>query len=378
MGETYLGRLGLQQRVLPSYRAAFLDALAEVCQRGLSVFAGKPLSMEGIQPVDQLQIAQFIQAKNRYFLDPSSSMFVCWQGGFLRWLEEWQPDGLIVEANPRYPVTRQAIAWMHQKGRKVIGWGLGAPPIGGPFSGLRRRERLSMLHSLDALIAYSKQGAEQYRQLGFPPERVYVASNAVASAPLFPPPPRTLEYNGQANVLFVGRLQSRKRVDLLIQACAALPVELQPHVVVVGEGPAHDELIDLAEKIYPSVEFIGAKHGAELEPHFAKADLFVLPGTGGLAIQQAMAHGLPVVVAHGDGTQDDLVGAENGWQVPPDDLDALTNILRRALSDPVMLRQMGEVSYRIVAEEINIDKMVEVFIHALNDISKGEKGHNDG
>jgi glycosyltransferase involved in cell wall biosynthesis len=167
-------------------------------------------------------------------------------------------------------------------------------------------------------------------------------------------------------------------VDLLIRACAALPIGLQPHVVVVGEGPARHELIGLAEKIYPSVEFAGAKHGADLEPHFAKADLFVLPGTGGLAIQQAMAHGLPVVVAKGDGTQDDLVGAENGWQVPPDDLDALTNILRQALSDPDKLRQMGEVSYRIVAEEINIDKMVDVFIHALNDISQGEKRRNNG
>jgi len=372
MDDTFFGRLGLQQRVLPAYRAAFLDALAKACQGGLSVFAGMPLPKEGIRPVDQLQSAQFVQAENRNFLDPSSSMFLCWQNGFLRWLEEWQPDGLIVEANPRYPVTRKAISWMHHKGRIVIGWGLGAPPIGGVFSGMRRQERLTLLHSLDAVIAYSKLGAEQYRQLGIPPERVYVATNAAAAAPSIAPPKRPLKYKDQPAILYVGRLQSRKRVDLLIRSCSALPPELQPHVVVVGEGPARGELTDLAQKIYPSVEFVGAKQGAELEPYFAKADLFVLPGTGGLAIQQAMAHGLPVVVARGDGTQDDLVRAENGWQVPSDDLDALTNILLQALSDPVKLRQMGEVSFRIVAEEINVDKMVEVFIHALNDTSREE------
>ena len=378
MANTFLGRLGLQQRVLPSYRSAFLDALAKGCQRGLSVFAGKPLPNEGIESVSQLQVGQVVQAKNRYFLDPSSPMFICWQNGFLRWLEEWQPDGLIVEANPRYPMTRKAISWMHHKGRTVIGWGLGAPPIGGAFSSLRGRERLRMLHSLDAVIAYSNLGAEQYRQLGLSPERVYVASNAVAPAPSFPPPPRPLQFEKQPSILFIGRLQSRKRVDLLIQACAALPVQLQPRVVVVGEGPARHEFTNLAQKIYPSVEFVGAKHGAELEPYFASADLFVLPGTGGLAIQQAMAHGLPVVVARGDGTQDDLVREENGWQASPDDLDALVNILYQALSDPVNLRQMGDASYRIVAEEINIDKMVEVFIHALNDIGKGGKIPKDG
>ena len=118
-------------------------------------------------------------------------------------------------------------------------------------------------------------------------------------------------------------------------------------------------------RIYPNCEFAGAKHGTELEPYFANADLFVLPGTGGLAVQQAMAHALPVIVAHGDGTQDDLVRSKNGWQVPPDDLPALTTILSQALSDPTKLREMGEASYRIVAEEINVESMVGVFVRVL-------------
>ena len=116
-------------------------------------------------------------------------------------------------------------------------------------------------------------------------------------------------------------------------------------------------------------EFVGAKHGAELEPYFTQADLFVLPGTGGLAIQQAMAHGLPVVVARGDGTQDDLVRDENGWQIPPDDLPMLTATLQTALSDPVRLHNMGAASYRIVSDEINVDQMVKVFIDVANKLS---------
>jgi glycosyltransferase involved in cell wall biosynthesis len=336
----------------------------------LSVFAGKPIPNEGIEPVDRLIIAQLVQAKNRYFRDPGSSMFLCWQSGFLRWLEEWQPSVLIVEANPRYPMTRMAIRWMHHKGGKVIGWGLGAPTINGVFSTLRHWERSSLLRSLDAIIAYSQRGGEQYRHLGFPPERVYVATNAVDPAPTIPPAPRRLISNEPLKVLFVGRLQHRKRVDLLLQACSTFTEEQRPHVVVVGDGPARDELQGLAERIYPQVEFVGVKHGAELEAYFASSDLFVLPGSGGLAIQQAMAHGLPVIVARGDGTQDDLVRGENGWQVSPDDLEALTDILRQALSDPTRLRRMGEASYRIVAEEINIDKMVEVFVQALNTVIK--------
>jgi glycosyltransferase involved in cell wall biosynthesis len=70
-------------------------------------------------------------------------------------------------------------------------------------------------------------------------------------------------------------------------------------------------------------------------------------------------------VARGDGTQDDLVRKGNGWQIPPDDVGALVSTLKEALSDAARLRRMGKESYRIVKEEINIEKMVETFVEAL-------------
>jgi len=79
-----------------------------------------------------------------------------------------------------------------------------------------------------------------------------------------------------------------------------------------------------------------------------------------------MSHGLPVIVAKGDGTQDDLVRAGNGWQIPPEDDAALVSTLREALSDVGSLRTMGAESYRIVAQEINLERMVEVFVGALS------------
>ena len=118
-------------------------------------------------------------------------------------------------------------------------------------------------------------------------------------------------------MLFVGRLQPRKRIDILIRACADLPESIQPDLYIVGEGPSRAEYEGLAGRIYPKAEFLGALFGDELEGYFDKTDLFVLPGTGGLAVQQAMSHGLPVIMAEGDGTQDDLVRDVNGWQVTP-------------------------------------------------------------
>ena len=51
-------RLGLQQRVLPSYRVPFFDALARTCAGGLGLFAGQPRPGEMIDTGANLQAAQ--------------------------------------------------------------------------------------------------------------------------------------------------------------------------------------------------------------------------------------------------------------------------------------------------------------------------------
>jgi glycosyltransferase involved in cell wall biosynthesis len=349
--KNFPGRLGLQQRVLPAYRVPFFDLLAQACQGGMSLFAGLPRAGEAIASADKLQFADYRLADNVHLF--GGPLYLCYQRGLTDWLADWNPGALIVEANPRYLATSPAVRWMHTRGRKVIGWGLGAPVFTPP----------RFLSQFDALIAYSRRGADEYAALGFPRERIFVAYNAVAPAPKSGPDDRPLT-SAHATILFVGRLQARKRVDSLLRACAELDQGIR--LLIVGDGPERENLQSLARQVYPSAEFIGSKHGQELRPYFAAADLFVLPGTGGLAVQEAMSHALPVIVARGDGTQDDLVREANGWQIPPEDYAALAGTLRTALSDGKRLRRMGQESYRIVSQEINLDKMVEVFASALN------------
>ncbi len=364
-------RVGLQQRLLPAYREAFFDALAASFAGGLSIFSGEPMADEAIGRPAALRRAQHVPARNLY-LGGGALLFV-WQMGMRDWLDRWNPDVLIMEANPRNLSTNAALLWMHRQGRPVIGWGLGAPKLKGWLPGLLTGSRGRFLAQFDALISYSKTGADQFAAVGYPASRILIAPNAVTPRPVQPLPPRPDEYvDGQPVVLFVGRLQARKRVDALLHACAALPEDIRPRLIIVGDGPAREEFEAVAQDVYPQAEFVGAKDGAALEPYYAVADLFVLPGTGGLAIQQAMAYGLPVVVAEADGTQSDLVRPENGWLLPPGDDEALIRVLKEALSDPARLRRMGRGSYRIVAEEINLENMVQVFVRAV-ELVKGKR-----
>ncbi len=362
---TFSGKVGLVQRVLPNYRAPFFNALGRACEGGLGLFAGDPRPSEMIKPIHQLEDAHLTHAKNLHLF--KDRFFICIQLGLLDWLSDWDPDVLIIEANPRYLRTPAAVLWMGQRNRPVIGWGLGAPPLTGFAAELRQSRRKNFIRQFDAMITYSQTGALEYTSLGFPEDRIFIAVNAVTPPPPHPLPERgVVDAETKTHILFVGRLQKRKNVDNLLKACAQLSDSLRPKLVIVGDGPARDQLERLAEEIYPDTQFTGALYGEALAEEFRKADLFVLPGTGGLAVQQAMSYGLPVIAAEADGTQADLVRPENGWQVPPNDIVALKDTLQKALSNVPHLREMGAESYRIVSEEINLDQMVSVFIEALN------------
>lgn len=353
------GRVGLQQRVLPAYRLPFVDRLAAACAGGLEVFAGAPDKGEGILTGAKPTNAVWLRAANQSLL--GGPAWLLRQPGLDDWIARWSPQVLVLEANIRYLSNWGAARLAHSQGAAVLGWGLGVPSAeSGP--GLRRWLWRRFLGRFDGVIGYSTAGAAQYRSLGVPADRVFVALNAAVDLPerVVQRKPAT---GRQLRVLFVGRLQARKRLDRLIHACAQL--EFSVELRVVGDGPARAELEALAAARFPRTEFTGALRGQPLVAALAWGDLFVLPGTGGLALQQAMAHGLPVIAAEGDGSQHDLVRPDNGWLLPPKNDEALLQALRQAASDPLGLLTRGRASRRIVEQTANPDFMVRVFLQAF-------------
>ncbi len=352
--------VGLTQRVLAGYRVPLFDLLAETLPGGLALYAGSPRADEMIDSSRAPEKAVLHRADNLHLF--SGKFYLCIQRDLMDWLKKTDPEALIMEANMRYPMSAFAARWMHSRRRPVIGWGLGTGSTGG-----------SLLHShlagFDALITYSSAGKQSYINAGFPAERIFTACNAAAPRPKRPMPNRPADcFLCSPVVLYVGRLQARKRLDLLIRACAEQ--ESRPALWIVGDGPERAALEAFAKETYPETEFFGAKYGAELTAIFDHADLFVLPGTGGLALQQAMASALPLIAAEADGTQADLVRPQNGIQVAPGSQESLTAAMREMLADPVRLRQMGAESFRIVSEEINLEAMAAVFAKAVESVKE--------
>ena len=357
----FQGKLGLQQRVFPEYRKPFFARLAERCGGGLQMIAGDPRASESITPASDAQAFPFRRTKNIHML--GGSLYFCWQRDIMSWLAEWDPEVVVFEANPRCLSNDQAVKWMRDRGRPVIGWGLGAPPLDGLEARLRLRRRQRYLMGFDALIAYSHRGAQEYEQVGFPPDRIFIAYNAVAPAPKSVPvhPPAV---NRKLEVLFVGRLQERKRVDLLIEA--SKPFEAEIALTVVGEGPARAGLEALAGELAPAVRFMGEIHGEDLEPYYRSADLFVLPfpdtvynrGRWPNKICDYMSLGRPTVSNPCGDIKHLFDRHEIGLLAEWNEEDFASKIVR-LLEDPNLAHRLGEEARRISVYEYSWQVLVE-------------------
>ncbi len=114
--------------------------------------------------------------------------------------------------------------------------------------------------------------------------------------------------------IFVGRLANEKRIDLLLEAARKPGIAL----TIVGDGALREEL----ERVFADTDafFTGYLIGDELAQAYASADVFAFPSaseTFGQVILEAMASGLPSVVARSGGAPDVIVDGGSGIAVEP-------------------------------------------------------------
>lgn len=139
----------------------------------------------------------------------------------------------------------------------------------------------------------------------------------------------------QRTVLFAGRLTRDKGLAYLLEAISTLPgVQL----IIAGDGKLKTELQKQAAALPNKIVFTGFISGRNMATAYKVADVFVLPSvkeTFGIVQAEAMYFGLPVINTSLDtGVNFVSVHNETGLTVPPADVPALANAIRRILNDP--------------------------------------------
>jgi phosphatidyl-myo-inositol alpha-mannosyltransferase len=158
------------------------------------------------------------------------------------------------------------------------------------------------------------------------------------------------EFNdGKINILFVGRLERRKGLAYLLNACADIKSKFPNfRLIVVGPGKVlrmryEKSVNDM--NLTDNVVFTGYVSTDELPSYYRSADIFCAPATGGesfgIVLLEAMACGKPVVATNIQGYASVLADGEEGLLVPPRNDESLADALLSLLNNKPLRLSMG-------------------------------------
>lgn len=160
-------------------------------------------------------------------------------------------------------------------------------------------------------------------------------------------------------LLYVGRLATEKRLDMLAEVLPTLP---NTRLVLVGDGPARPGLERRLAGL--PVYFTGFLQGDDLATAYASADLFVFPSdteTFGQVIQEAMASALPVLAAGAGGALDLVHPGVTGELFTPGNVQALRQQATTLLEHGPRLIAMGNAG-RSFAEQRSWDHVLRQLV----------------
>ena len=133
-------------------------------------------------------------------------------------------------------------------------------------------------------------------------------------------------------ILFFGRLERRKGLEVLIQAMTRLR-DLDVKLVVAGTGPEERSARRLADQLMIRSDFLGRVSDDDVPGLYKSADVYCAPGLGGesfgIVLLEAMAAGTPVVCSSIEGFRG--VAAQAAAFVPPNEPGPLADALRDVL-----------------------------------------------
>ena len=365
--------------MVPRYRVPFFEALSR--RVDLLVIASEDRIVEGVTDVrDCLPFACARLAE-----EPGTRL----HPELNRCLREHRAQVWISgsHAIERYAWGQKTMATVREHDIRRVYWGCGGyavrdfaacrrlqnQPLRKPRTYLEWRRRRERWRGLDGHILYSSHSADYLQAVyDVPRERMTVAHNAVDTR-LTEDVRRRRESTGVARdlrrLVFVGRMTEGKGVKTLLRSFAEVS-RRRPDISLhlVGDGGERPALERQAREMgLDGVSFLGAVYDEQqLAEILCDASLFVLPGLGGLALNTAMAAGLPIVCSQGDGTELDLITeGVNGWHVPPGDVKALSTTLTEALSDPGRLHEMGMTSAERIETRFNLAAMVDSYVRGI-------------
>jgi len=226
----------------------------------------------------------------------------------------------------------------------------------------------------DAIITYSSVGEEYFLSLGIQKSKIFKAVNVVDTDAIFEKLSLNNYYDQHRDYkrkykfinLFVGSLTKEKSIDILLKAQKLIEDNYEDcGLLIIGDGSYRKNLEELSRNLgLKNVEFLGQILD-ENNLYFSIADVFTLPGLGGLAISEAMCYGLPVIASIGDGCEVDLLNNDNGIIQPNMTSESLFMHLEALIADEKRRKEMGKNSLKVISEKYNVTNYLNQILNAI-------------
>ncbi|OLC25496.1 MAG: hypothetical protein AUG06_02135 [Actinobacteria bacterium 13_1_20CM_2_65_11] len=228
-----------------------------------------------------------------------------------------------------------------------------------PEPALRIRIEAEIAQQADLLVASTSDEVDELvTSYGANPDRVFVVPPGVDLTSFRPldraEARRKIGYSGGPLLLFVGRLERLKGVEIAIRALALLSDRAHPdlRLMVLGEDSRDadesekDRLKAIASVlgVRDRVDFLGSVAHHELPYFYSAADACVMPSYSesfGLVGLEAQACGCPVVSSDVPGLRSVVRDEVSGYLIHGNDPAAYAERIGRLLADPQMAQQMG-------------------------------------
>jgi glycosyltransferase involved in cell wall biosynthesis len=199
------------------------------------------------------------------------------------------------------------------------------------------------IYRRERFVAISESTRDDLVRRGIAPERVEVQHPGIRQPELAPPGIAERKHQ----LVYLGRLEPYKNVDLLIRALTGL-AERFPEVslVVIGEGSERERLERLAEELCVAqrTRFTGFVSEAEKDRLLAGSRVCVCPSAKegwGLTVIESNALGTPNVASDSPGLRDSVRHGETGFLVPEGDVAAIEERVGALLGDDALAARMS-------------------------------------
>lgn len=227
----------------------------------------------------------------------------------------------------------------HPEGLRVVGkWGLYA------LKGLRLSPRIGFF------LALGRGGVRWYKQCGYPPDKLFPCAYATEDPPnpIETPQGEVDGTMGPYRIVFAGRCQPIKQVDLALRALSRVP-RGEWSFAVIGDGPAKPEWQQLAQRLglADQVTFHPRLPYRQAVAQIQRSDLLLLPSRHegwGAVVNEALMSGVPVVCSDTCAAADLLGGEWRGAVFKSGDEVALARELSARVNGG---RKTRELSRRI-------------------------------